>query len=297
MPDWGVIDGPTFSLRDVRVARWNGDGSWGAAVRVPSVRITRTRLITINGRLEGDGGITDAHAEAISGEGTLQFGGGNLSLYNTITGYTKTLTGVAPNRVDRIKYTKKAFPFFAICGKANSTDGVGDTHVFLPKVKLMEGFELGYVYGEYSQPELSFVALPDEKYVVSGTNEVQTITVTGTPTGGNFKLTFQGAQTANIAYNAIASAVQSALEALSTIGSGNVLCSGGPLPGTPVTVTFQGTLAAQSLPQMTADSSGLTGGTTPTATVTTATEGVEAEPVIFEQIVHEAAAPVQIPPL
>lgn len=107
---------------------------------------------------------------------------------------------------------------------------------------------------------------------VAGTDEVQTITVTGTPTGGTFTLTFSGQTTAAIAYNASASAVQSALEALSNIATGDVVCAGGPLPGTPVTVTFGGAYDGANVPQMTATAS-FTGGTSPAVTVTTTTPG------------------------
>lgn len=106
------------------------------------------------------------------------------------------------------------------------------------------------------------------------TNEVQTITITGTPAGGTFKLSFRGVPTANIAYNAASSAVQSALEAISTVGTGNVVCAGGPLPGSPVTATFQGQLAGQNLAMLAVNTSALTGGTTPTITVTETTPGV-----------------------
>jgi hypothetical protein len=108
------------------------------------------------------------------------------------------------------------------------------------------------------------------------TNEVQTLTVTGTPTGGTFRLSFRGVQTATIAYNATAAAVQAALEAISTVGTGNLLAAGGPLPGSPVTLTFQGLLAAQDQPLITVVSPAFTGGTTPVGTVvqTTAGQGV-----------------------
>ena len=79
-----------------------------------------------------------------------------------------------------------------------------------------------------------------------GVAEVQTLTVTGSPTGGTFTVKATGGPTepAAIAYNATASAVQSALEALSNIASGDVTCAGGPHPGTPVTVTFGGASAS-----------------------------------------------------
>ena len=54
-------------------------------------------------------------------------------------------------------------------------------------------------------------------------NAKYTLTAGGSPpTAGNFTLTFGGQTTANIAYNATPAQVQTALEALSTIGAGNV---------------------------------------------------------------------------
>jgi hypothetical protein len=109
---------------------------------------------------------------------------------------------------------------------------------------------------------------------VAGTDEVQTVTITGTPTGGTYTLTFSGQTTTGIAYNAAASAVQSALEALSNITPGDIVCAGGPHPGTPVTVSFGGgSYDGSDVPQMTASAAGLTGGTSPAVTVTTTTPG------------------------
>lgn len=106
-----------------------------------------------------------------------------------------------------------------------------------------------------------------------GTDEVQTVTITGGPTGGTYTLTFSGQTTASIAYNATASAVQSALEALSNIAPGDVTCAGGPHPGTPITVNFGGgSYDGTDVPQMTATAS-LTGGTSPDVAVTTTTPG------------------------
>ncbi len=107
----------------------------------------------------------------------------------------------------------------------------------------------------------------------SGTNEVQTVTITGTPTGGTFTLSFAGQTTAPIAYNAAASAVVSALEALANIEAGEVTATGGALPGTAVAVTFKGQYAGVNVPQMTAVGTDLTGGTTPAVAVTTTTPG------------------------
>ncbi|WP_040769162.1 DUF4402 domain-containing protein [Tsukamurella sp. 1534] len=65
--------------------------------------------------------------------------------------------------------------------------------------------------------DVSFWENPNDRFLVS---------VTGA--GGTFTLTYSGQTTAAIAYNAAGSAVKSALEALSTVGAGNVTVSGTP---------------------------------------------------------------------
>lgn len=106
-------------------------------------------------------------------------------------------------------------------------------------------------------------------------SEVQTLTITGTPTGGTFTMTYSGQTTAGIAYNADAATVDAALEALSNIAADEVACTGGPLPGTPVVVTFLATSGNVAL--MTASGASLTGGTTPAATVALTTGGYGAQ--------------------
>lgn len=96
-------------------------------------------------------------------------------------------------------------------------------------------------------------------------NEVQTVTLTGATTG-DFTLTFDGQTTAAIAYNALASAVQAALEALSNVSAGDVTAAGDA--GGPYTVTFGGSLAQTDVATLTADATGLGGGTVAVTTTT-----------------------------
>jgi hypothetical protein len=92
--------------------------------------------------------------------------------------------------------------------------------------------------------------------VYLSTNQTYTVTL-GSPSAGNFTLTFNAQTTAPITYNATASAVQTALQALSTIGAGNAIVSG--TVGN-YTVTFVGTLG-QTAQTLTGNGVGLTGGT------------------------------------
>lgn len=110
---------------------------------------------------------------------------------------------------------------------------------------------------------------------VAAVNEVQRITITGTPTGGDFTIEYDGQVTGTIAWNAAAADVKTALELLSNIDQ--VACTGGPFPGSTVDVEFQTTLAATDVELMIADGSGLTGGSSPDAAITEQTKGVTAE--------------------
>jgi hypothetical protein len=103
-------------------------------------------------------------------------------------------------------------------------------------------------------------------------SEAQTVTITGTPTGGTFTLTLNGETTAGIAYNATAAAVESALEALPSLSADDISVTGGPGPGTPYVVTFGGALAGANVAQMTSAGS-FTGGSSPAVAVTTTTAG------------------------
>ena len=115
---------------------------------------------------------------------------------------------------------------------------------------------------------------PTAAQMGAGTNEQQTITITGTPTGGTFTLTYSGQTTAGIAYNASAATVKAALAALSNLDATDMIATGGALPGSAVTIEFTGTLAATNVATMTANGASLTGGTSPAVAITTPVPGV-----------------------
>ncbi len=98
--------------------------------------------------------------------------------------------------------------------------------------------------------------------------ETQSVAVSAT--GGTFTLRFGSATTSAISFDATASAVESALASLVTVGSGNVSVTGGPgdaAGSRPYVVSFVGDFAGVNVAPMTA-ARALTGGAS-TATVTT----------------------------
>lgn len=114
-----------------------------------------------------------------------------------------------------------------------------------------------------------------------GTDEVQTLTIGGTPTSGTFTLVYSGQTTAPITWSnvnaTLVAAIDAALEALSNIGTGGVLTAIGTATagiGT-FTITFTGANAKKNVDLITVGTNSLVG-TSPTLAVATTTPGVNA---------------------
>lgn len=93
--------------------------------------------------------------------------------------------------------------------------------------------------------------------------EVQTIIISGTPTGGTYSVTFDSKTVTGIAYNADQAAVQAALRTIAGLEKVTVVTTGST-PNYTHTVTLTAApsaLASASPPQMTSSVASLTGGT------------------------------------
>lgn len=127
-----------------------------------------------------------------------------------------------------------------------------------------------------------------------GTNEVQTITLTGGPTGGTFTLTFGAQTTTAIPYNATGATVQAALRLLSSVGPYGCVVTGAA--GGPYVVTMAGALAYLASNPITASGASLTGPGAPyTVTIVDTTPGVAGEykSLIIDGRIRFVTMPVQ----
>jgi hypothetical protein len=87
----------------------------------------------------------------------------------------------------------------------------------------------------------------EDYLVISQYNAEQTLFLIGNPTGGSFTISFGGDTTTAIPWDANASAVQSALQALPSIGTGNVNVVADPSPQA-YDLQFTGTLGNVEVP-------------------------------------------------
>lgn len=108
-----------------------------------------------------------------------------------------------------------------------------------------------------SDREIIFLFVASPLTGVAAVNETQQVELLGSPTSGTFTLAFGGQETGDLAFNASATVVEIALEALSSIGEDNVEVTGSA--GGPWTVEFSGSLAAQNVGSLTGDGSNLGG--------------------------------------
>ena len=83
-----------------------------------------------------------------------------------------------------------------------------------------------------------FLTIGGDVLLVAGTDEIQDVDFDITPTSGDFKLNFRGIASAAIDFDDTASEVQTKLEAMSSIGVGNVTVTGAITSAAGLTITF-----------------------------------------------------------
>lgn len=83
-----------------------------------------------------------------------------------------------------------------------------------------------------------------------GTGEVQTLSIAGSPVSGTFALSYGGYVTVLLDYDSTAGEIETALESLPGIAAVDVSCSGGPLPGSDIVITFAAALGGEDLPEI-----------------------------------------------
>lgn len=130
-------------------------------------------------------------------------------------------------------------------------------------VNVIENYR--YLYDQYSDDPLGLeqfgVTESTEEIVIVPRQDVpqsvmQTITFSDVATTGSWTLLFPlGSQTATFNSETSFNEVQSSLEALPTIGKGNVIVTGGPTTRYPIVISFTRELADKALPEFIVSSS------------------------------------------
>lgn len=109
-------------------------------------------------------------------------------------------------------------------------------------------------------------------------NAVQTLSKTGTVSGGTYDLLWNGETAATIAHDANAATIQAALIAsMYGVETGDIVVTGGPASAADVVFTYGSYYAGEDVPLMTVDDTNITGGGTLDIAETT-----EGEDVVYD---------------
>lgn len=182
----------------------------------------------------------------------------------------------------------------SITADTGNYDNTGDNAI-LSRWNWLNNATVAVQAGYISMPVMATITgRPLTTVTITAASEVQSMSSNGA-SAGNFTLTFNGQTTAPIVYNAAAAVVQTALQALSTIGAGGVTVGGGPANTTALTFTFAGTLANTAQPLITATLTGLTGATG--GVITRTTTGTPADTRYEMDLWHEDSMNVAPRPL
>ena len=138
------------------------------------------------------------------------------------------------------------------------------------KQGVVDGIDLSSL--DYAQGVFLSATLGALATEIAGVTETQVLTLSGSPSGGSFKLSFRGEETTALTYDESAADIQTALRALATIGADG--CTVGGSGGGPWTVTFAGELLRKAVPMLVLSTNALTGGSSPSVGIAEGDTGV-----------------------
>lgn len=199
---------------------------------------------------------------------------GGITGANTTVDVGQTVTITGPVTTGSVK-SPSAATGWTNPSNVYSSNSVYATNVISAASNGLNEDTTGFNVGVPATAKILGIAVSVQKMASACCNAVQTITTSGNPTGGTFKISAtppggSATASASIAYNASAATVQSAL--VTIFGSGNIVCTGGSLP-TAIVCTFQGSDANKAVTLMSQYSNSLSGGSSPKSVYTNTTTG------------------------
>lgn len=138
-----------YGLRDVKIAPWTAENSYGTAVDVDAVQALTVTFVTQTAVLEGDDIDKDTFAKIKSIEATLRNGDVSLEVLDILTGGT-LYEGVGYD--DMKIHQDDTIGYFAIVGRVVGTSS-GATMLFIPKAKIFGNLSYQAQQNNYLIPE------------------------------------------------------------------------------------------------------------------------------------------------
>ena len=156
------IGGPQYGLRDGKIGTWDGDGTYSNTVDIYGIRLLGVQLNVTSNDAKGDDAVLATATRVEKATVRLAFLSVQANIIEVISGVATIESGVTKSRQ---KVSTKNPPYVGVAGQAFAEELNGDCHLFVPKCKMTEGFEVRFELDAFSIPELTLTAVPDALFL------------------------------------------------------------------------------------------------------------------------------------
>lgn len=140
-------------LRDMKIAAWTSEGSYGTAYDVLGARNMSVTWVVETDQAEGDDVVLDRYSKIIAVTVNIEQAAVDLEVLDMISGGTL----VSNAAYEDLKLGQDdTLAYVAIAGRSASSDGANDLHIFVPKCKIAGNLDFQAQYGQYTFPAAEF---------------------------------------------------------------------------------------------------------------------------------------------
>lgn len=140
-------------LRDLKLAAWTAENSYGTAMDVYGAREMTVELVVESDQLEGDDVVIDRYTKIIAVNFSWAMGSVDLELLDVLIGGTLVSNG---DYEDLRIGEDDSVPYVAMAGRVVGSDAAHDLHIFVPKAKISGNVQYQAQYGAYMIPQAEF---------------------------------------------------------------------------------------------------------------------------------------------
>ncbi len=145
-----------YGLRDLKIAAWQGEGTFGTAYDVLGARSMSVQWVVETDELRGDDAVLDRYAKVIAVTFTLEHASVDLEVLDLLMG--GTLVSNASYEDFMVGETDDV-PFVAVAGRVVGSGGSYDLHLLAPKCRLSGNLNYQAQQQQYLIPSMELQAV------------------------------------------------------------------------------------------------------------------------------------------
>jgi len=140
-------------LRDLKIAAWNSENSYGSAYDILGARNMSVTWVVETDELRGDDVVLDRYTKLISVTVQIEQASVDLEAADMLLGGTMQSNA---SYEDLFVGEDNEVPYIALAGRVVGSGGSSDLHIFVPKAKLAGNLQLAAQLDTYMIPQAEF---------------------------------------------------------------------------------------------------------------------------------------------